>query len=161
MRGSASTKSTSRKKKGRESIGLLSTRTTSRVDLRRVNAGVATLGESLWLIAGGLFDLPNCILRSTNSSAVEDVTTTKEHTWYQVPFFAPHQPLITKKNRSCPPRPPPPSLSPSFGSTLQRQSLLTGFEEVYPLWALSIVNVGGLGWNTMEIGKVRAQPSRR
>ncbi|CAN0488591.1 unnamed protein product, partial [Ectocarpus sp. 12 AP-2014] len=28
------------------------------------------------------------------------------------------------------------------------QSLFTGFEEVYPLWALSIVSVGGLGWST-------------
>ncbi|CAM9142011.1 unnamed protein product [Ectocarpus fasciculatus] len=34
------------------------------------------------------------------------------------------------------------------------QALLTGFEEVYPLWALSIVSVGGLGWSTVEIGKV-------
>ncbi|CAN0066183.1 unnamed protein product [Scytosiphon promiscuus] len=34
------------------------------------------------------------------------------------------------------------------------QSLLTGFEEVYPLWALSIVSVGGLGWSTTQIGKV-------
>ncbi|CAB1100441.1 unnamed protein product [Ectocarpus sp. CCAP 1310/34] len=34
------------------------------------------------------------------------------------------------------------------------QSLFTGFEEVYPLWALSIVSVGGLGWSTVEIGKV-------
>ncbi|CAM9772920.1 unnamed protein product, partial [Ectocarpus sp. 8 AP-2014] len=34
------------------------------------------------------------------------------------------------------------------------QSLLTGFEEVFPLWVLSTVGVGGLGWGTMEIGKV-------
>ncbi|CAM9503102.1 unnamed protein product [Ectocarpus sp. 4 AP-2014] len=34
------------------------------------------------------------------------------------------------------------------------QSLFTGFEEVYPLWAISIVSVGGLGWSTVEIGKV-------
>eukprot|EP00752_Nemacystus_decipiens_P007148 g6401.t1 len=34
------------------------------------------------------------------------------------------------------------------------QSLLTGFEEVYPLWALSLVSCGGLGWSTVEIGKV-------
>eukprot|EP00903_Cladosiphon_okamuranus_P005917 g5848.t3 len=34
------------------------------------------------------------------------------------------------------------------------QSLLTGFEEVYPLWALSTVGVGGLSWGTVEIGKV-------
>eukprot|EP00903_Cladosiphon_okamuranus_P012516 g11720.t1 len=33
------------------------------------------------------------------------------------------------------------------------QSLLTGFEEVYPLWALSIADVGGLEWNTLQIGK--------
>lgn len=29
------------------------------------------------------------------------------------------------------------------------------FEEVYPLWALSTRDVGGLGWDTVEIGKVR------
>ncbi|CAN0435171.1 unnamed protein product, partial [Ectocarpus sp. 12 AP-2014] len=34
------------------------------------------------------------------------------------------------------------------------QSLLAGFEEVFPLWALSTVGVGGLDWGTMEIGKV-------
>eukprot|EP00903_Cladosiphon_okamuranus_P005914 g5847.t1 len=34
------------------------------------------------------------------------------------------------------------------------QSLLTGFEEVYPLWAISLVSFGGLGWSTVEIGKV-------
>ncbi|CAM9109587.1 unnamed protein product [Ectocarpus sp. 8 AP-2014] len=34
------------------------------------------------------------------------------------------------------------------------QSLQSGFEEVFPLWALSTVSVGGLGWGTMEIGKV-------
>lgn len=35
------------------------------------------------------------------------------------------------------------------------QSLVTGFEEVYPLWALSTADVGGLEWSTMQIGKVR------
>lgn len=41
-----------------------------------------------------------------------------------------------------------------FERPLPLQSLFTGFEEVYPLWALSIVSVGGLGWSTVEIGKV-------
>lgn len=35
------------------------------------------------------------------------------------------------------------------------QALLIGFEEVLPLWMLSTPDVGGLGWNTMQIGKVR------
>lgn len=30
-----------------------------------------------------------------------------------------------------------------------------GFEEVYPLWALSTPDVGGLGWEIFEIGTVR------
>lgn len=34
------------------------------------------------------------------------------------------------------------------------KSLLTGFEEVYPLWALATVEYGGLGWDTIQIGKV-------
>lgn len=29
-----------------------------------------------------------------------------------------------------------------------------GFEEVYPLWALSTPQAGGLGWGTEDIGKV-------
>ncbi|CAM9968097.1 unnamed protein product [Ectocarpus sp. 12 AP-2014] len=33
------------------------------------------------------------------------------------------------------------------------QSLVTGFEEVYPLWALSTAGVGGLEWSTLQIGK--------
>lgn len=41
------------------------------------------------------------------------------------------------------------------------KSLLTGFEEVYPLWALSFVTFGGLGWSTIEIGKVRARRRER
>lgn len=40
------------------------------------------------------------------------------------------------------------------------KALLTGFEEVYPLWALSLVSFGGLGWSTMEIGKVCARRCR-
>lgn len=35
------------------------------------------------------------------------------------------------------------------------QALLIGFEEAYPLWALSTPDVGGLGWDSVEIGKVR------
>ncbi|CAN0081848.1 unnamed protein product [Ectocarpus sp. 12 AP-2014] len=34
------------------------------------------------------------------------------------------------------------------------QSLQIGFEEAYPLFALSTPDVGGLGWNTFQIGKV-------
>ncbi|CAM9990827.1 unnamed protein product, partial [Ectocarpus fasciculatus] len=34
------------------------------------------------------------------------------------------------------------------------QALQIGFEEVYPLFALSTPEVGGLGWNTFQIGKV-------
>ena len=40
-------------------------------------------------------------------------------------------------------------------TSLQMKSLLTGFEEVYPLWALASVVNGGLGWTTMQIGKVK------
>ncbi|CAM9962781.1 unnamed protein product, partial [Laminaria digitata] len=34
------------------------------------------------------------------------------------------------------------------------QALNICFEEVYPLWALSTRDVGGLGWDTIQIGKV-------
>ncbi|CAM9856631.1 unnamed protein product, partial [Ectocarpus sp. 12 AP-2014] len=34
------------------------------------------------------------------------------------------------------------------------QALQIGFEEAYPLFALSTPDVGGLGWNTFQIGKV-------
>eukprot|EP00904_Undaria_pinnatifida_P012601 jgi/Undpi1/8471/HiC_scaffold_25.g10938.m1 len=34
------------------------------------------------------------------------------------------------------------------------QALIIGFEEAFPLWALSTPDVGGLGWGTIEIGKV-------
>ncbi|CAM9109513.1 unnamed protein product [Ectocarpus sp. 8 AP-2014] len=47
-----------------------------------------------------------------------------------------------------------PSVKPLLFLVCVVQSLLTGFEEVFPLWALSTVGVGGLGWGTMEIGKV-------
>ncbi|CAN0335033.1 unnamed protein product [Laminaria digitata] len=30
-----------------------------------------------------------------------------------------------------------------------------GFEEVFPLWALSSPGAGGLGWGTHQIGKAR------
>ena len=35
-----------------------------------------------------------------------------------------------------------------------------GFEEAYPLWALSTPDVGGLGWGPIAIGKVRTSPER-
>lgn len=38
------------------------------------------------------------------------------------------------------------------------QVLVIGLEEAYPLWMLSMPNVGGLGWGTLEIGKVRTRP---
>ncbi|CAM9273702.1 unnamed protein product, partial [Ectocarpus sp. 6 AP-2014] len=47
-----------------------------------------------------------------------------------------------------------PRIKPLLFLVCVAQSLLTGFEEVFPLWALSTVGVGGLGWGTMEIGKV-------
>lgn len=34
------------------------------------------------------------------------------------------------------------------------QALLVGFEGVYPLWALSTPDRGGLGWATIDIGQV-------
>eukprot|EP00752_Nemacystus_decipiens_P006569 g5915.t1 len=34
------------------------------------------------------------------------------------------------------------------------QALIMGFEEAYPLFALSTPDVGGLGWDTLQIGKV-------
>eukprot|EP00904_Undaria_pinnatifida_P006565 jgi/Undpi1/3038/HiC_scaffold_14.g06414.m1 len=34
------------------------------------------------------------------------------------------------------------------------QALVIGFEEAFPLWALSTPGVGGLGWGTVEIGEV-------
>lgn len=36
------------------------------------------------------------------------------------------------------------------------QVISIGFEEVYPLWALSTPDVGGLGWNIKQIGQVGA-----
>lgn len=38
---------------------------------------------------------------------------------------------------------------------VRKQAIVIGFEEAYPLWALSTPDVGGLGWGTIEIGKVR------
>lgn len=38
---------------------------------------------------------------------------------------------------------------------VHKQALVIGFEEAYPLWALSTPDVGGLGWGTIDIGKVR------
>eukprot|EP00904_Undaria_pinnatifida_P002432 jgi/Undpi1/1218/HiC_scaffold_108.g14132.m1 len=34
------------------------------------------------------------------------------------------------------------------------QCTLIGLDEVYPLWAVSTVDAGGLGWGTVEIGQV-------
>eukprot|EP00903_Cladosiphon_okamuranus_P010972 g10363.t1 len=39
-------------------------------------------------------------------------------------------------------------------STSCLQTLAIGFDEVYPLFALSTPNVGGLGWSPLQIGKV-------
>ena len=54
--------------------------------------------------------------------------------------------------------------SAAYGQTRRRrwrrlcleQALLIGFEEAYPLWTLSTLGVGGLGWGPIEIGKVRS-----
>lgn len=35
------------------------------------------------------------------------------------------------------------------------KTLSIGFDEVYPLWALTSPDVGGLGWTIFQIGKVR------
>ena len=40
------------------------------------------------------------------------------------------------------------------------QALVIGFEEAFPLWALSTPGVGGLGWGTVEIGEVKRTPQR-
>lgn len=63
-----------------------------------------------------------------------------------------------------PPPPPLPSLfrfPSSFGIHVTAllapaaiQMMLVGFDEVFPLWMLSTPEVGGLGWNTKQIGKV-------
>lgn len=34
------------------------------------------------------------------------------------------------------------------------QFVTTGFQEMYPLWAMSTVANGGLDWSTQDIGKV-------
>lgn len=34
------------------------------------------------------------------------------------------------------------------------QLVYSGFDEVYPLWALSSVSKGGLDWSSPQIGKV-------
>lgn len=33
--------------------------------------------------------------------------------------------------------------------------IIIGFDETFPLWALSAAEVGGLGWDTKRIGQVR------
>lgn len=64
---------------------------------------------------------------------------------------------------SCPiscPTPPPTGVSlilivmlgPPTMATIQ--CLEIGFDELFPLFALSTPDVGGLGWNSMQIGKV-------
>lgn len=35
------------------------------------------------------------------------------------------------------------------------EMMVVGFDEVFPLWMLSTPEVGGLGWNTEEIGEVK------
>lgn len=35
------------------------------------------------------------------------------------------------------------------------QALIIGFEEAYPLFALSTPDVGGLGWDVLQVGTVR------
>ena len=35
------------------------------------------------------------------------------------------------------------------------QALVIGFDEAFPLWALSTPDVGGLGWKAIEIGQVK------
>lgn len=37
----------------------------------------------------------------------------------------------------------------------KHQTVSIGFDEAYPLFALSTPDVGGLGWSTVEIGKVK------
>lgn len=37
------------------------------------------------------------------------------------------------------------------------QFVVIGSREVYPLWALSTVQAGGVDWTTKEIGEVRYQ----
>ena len=38
--------------------------------------------------------------------------------------------------------------------------MLIGFDEAFPLWMLSTPDVGGLGWNTKQIGEVTIASGR-
>lgn len=57
-----------------------------------------------------------------------------------------------------PPLPPPPTAFPPFihyqNLWCLLQFITIGYQEVYPLWALSTVAKGGLDWTTKDIGEV-------